>query len=124
MTSSSILVVAVESQVSEFERFADLAEAMGVAGIRAVVVEVPKGADAGAIRMFFRHAEFPGVLFAYRSWPAGTDPHERVWLVKEIATGALRRVMQSEPAVADADGVVWIQLDGQCLVARPRAAST
>ena len=97
---------------------------MGVKGIWAVVVEGPKGADARAIRMCFRHAEFPGVLIACRSWLAGTDPHERVWLIEEIATGALRRVTQSQPAVADADEVVWIQFDERCLVARPRAAST
>ena len=34
---------ALVSQVSEFERFAELAETMGVDGIRAVAVEIPRG---------------------------------------------------------------------------------
>jgi len=113
----------LEGQVSEFERFGELAETMGVDGIRAIVVQVAREANARAVRMFFRHDEFPGVLFAYRSWPAGTDPHECVWLAEEIATGALHRMMRSKPGVADADGVVWIQLLGQHLVARPGASA-
>jgi hypothetical protein len=112
----------LQTQVSEFERFADLADAMGVEGIRVTAVRIAGSADSRAVHMFFRYARFADVLFAYRSMRADADPHERVWLAEEIATGALHRIMRSEQPVADRDGVVWLHLSGQRLVAGPMAS--
>ena len=96
---------------------------MGVEGIRDVHVRLAGEADSRAVQMFFRHAAFPDVLFAYRSWPPSVDPHERVWLAEELATGALHRIMRRQ-AVVDLDGVVWLQLLGQRLVAEPMASGS
>jgi hypothetical protein len=112
----------LQTQVSEFERFAHLADAMGAEGIRVTVVRIAGTADSRAVHMFFRDAKFAGVLFAYRSMQAVADPHERVWLAEEIATGALHRIMRSEQPIADRDGVVWLHLCGQRLVALPMAS--
>ena len=50
---------------------------------------------------------FPGVRFGrrFRLEPSGED-HELIWLKEEIETGALHRMMQTEP-VADDTGVIW-----------------
>ena len=114
----------LQSRVTEFERFADLADAMGAEGIRVAGVRIAGKADSRAVHMFFRHSGFPDVLFAYRSMPAGPDPHERAWLAEEIATGALHRIMRSEQPVAKRGGVVWLHLCGQRLVGGPMASGS
>lgn len=84
-------------------------------------VRVAGTPDSPVVHMFFRLESFSEVVFAYRSLPAGVDPHELLWLAEELATGALHRIMRSEPTLADPDGVIWLQLRGQLLVAGPSA---
>jgi hypothetical protein len=99
----------LERQRSEFERFQELAAAMG-AEIRVVAVRTVGKAGARAVAVFFRHDGFPDVLFAYRCMPPGTDRHERVWLAEALATGGLHTVMHRTEPNADADGVVWLRM--------------
>lgn len=116
MSGSPGTTPALDLQLSEFERFPELADEMR-AEIRVVMVRLV-GRDASrAVAVFFRHDDFPDELFAYRCLPPGTDRYERVWLGEELATGGLHRIMRSGPPVADVDGVVWLRLHGSALVA-------
>ncbi len=56
---------ALERQLAEWETFADLADAMR-AEVRVVVVRIVDRAGSRAVVAFFRHDDFPEVLFAYR----------------------------------------------------------
>jgi hypothetical protein len=104
-------------RASEFERFAELAGAMGVKGLRVTDVQVVGTADSPRVHMCFQHENFSGALFAYESMPAGVDRHELVWLAEELATGALHRLMRDEQPLADKDGLIWVRLRGQVLAA-------
>ena len=53
------------------------------------------------VAVLFSHESFPGVRFA-----PPPDKHAPVWLMEEIETGALHRMMQDQPA-ADGAGIVW-----------------
>ncbi len=59
------------------------------------------------VAVLFSHRHFPGVRFGHRFPP---DPDaaalEQIWLKEEIETGALDRMMQSQPA-ADETGIIW-----------------
>jgi hypothetical protein len=59
------------------------------------------------VAVLFRHERFPGVRFGHRFplEPFG-EGHEKIWLMEEIDTGALHRMM-NDPPPADRDGIVW-----------------
>jgi hypothetical protein len=57
------------------------------------------------VAVLFSHESFPGVRFGHRFAPP-PDKHAPVWLMEEIETGALHRMMQDQPA-ADDTGIVW-----------------
>jgi hypothetical protein len=59
------------------------------------------------IAVLFSYPHFPGIRFGHR-FPRepGRGTHERIWLMEEIDTGALDRMMQDPPAPDDA-GVIW-----------------
>lgn len=57
------------------------------------------------VAVLFSHESFPGVRFGHRFAPP-PDKHAPVWLMEEIETGALHRMMQDQPA-ADGAGIVW-----------------
>ena len=59
------------------------------------------------IAVLFSYGHFPGIRFGHR-FPRepGRGTHERIWLMEEIDTGALDRMMQDPPAPDDA-GVIW-----------------
>jgi hypothetical protein len=57
------------------------------------------------VAVLFSHESFPGVRFGHRFAPP-PDKHAPVWLMEEIETGALHRMMQDQPAADDA-GIVW-----------------
>jgi hypothetical protein len=57
------------------------------------------------VAVLFSHESFPGVRFGHRFAPP-SDKHAPVWLMEEIETGALHRMMQDQPAADDA-GIVW-----------------
>lgn len=66
------------------------------------------GRGAGQrVTVFFCHEHFPQVRFGhrFRLEPFGNG-HEDIWLMEEIDTGALRRMMDGEPS-ADSAGIVW-----------------
>jgi hypothetical protein len=59
------------------------------------------------VAVLFCHQHFPGVRFGHRFplEPFGKG-HEDIWLMEEIDTGALHRMMDNPPP-ADAAGIVW-----------------
>jgi hypothetical protein len=57
------------------------------------------------VAVLFSHECFPGVRFGHRFAPP-PDKHAPVWLMEEIETGALHRMMRDQPAADDA-GIVW-----------------
>jgi hypothetical protein len=56
------------------------------------------------VAVLFCHQSFPGVRFGHRFTPA--DKHAPIWLMEEIETGALYRMMRTQPPPDDA-GTVW-----------------
>lgn len=61
-----------------------------------------------SIALLFTHESFPGVTFGHRATVSAEDGFQ-LWLIElmeEIETGALHRMMSSEPA-ADPDGIIW-----------------
>lgn len=59
------------------------------------------------VAVLFCHVSFPGTRFGHRfpREPFG-EGHEQIWLMEEIDTGALHRMMRDAPAADDA-GIVW-----------------
>ena len=59
------------------------------------------------VAVLFSHKSFPGARFGHR-FPLGLDTYggDPVYLMEEIETGALHRMMQAQPA-ADDNGVIW-----------------
>jgi len=59
------------------------------------------------IVVLFSYETFPGLRFGHRfRREPGRETSERIWLMEEIETGALDRMMQDPPAPDDA-GVIW-----------------
>lgn len=62
---------------------------------------------ARRVAVLFSHERFPGVRFGHRFPLESPDENrEPIWLMEEIETGALARMMQDPPAPDDA-GIVW-----------------
>jgi hypothetical protein len=59
------------------------------------------------VAVLFSHEDFPGARFGHR-FPLEpfAEGHERIWLMEEVDTGALHRMMRDEPAADDA-GIIW-----------------
>ena len=59
------------------------------------------------VAVLFSHEDFPRARFGHR-FPLEpfAEGHEKVWLMEEIETGALHRMMRNEPA-ADNAGIIW-----------------
>jgi hypothetical protein len=59
------------------------------------------------VAVLFNHGHFPGVGFGHRFplEPYAQD-HESIWLMEEIDTGALHRMMKNQPP-ADSNGIIW-----------------
>jgi hypothetical protein len=59
------------------------------------------------VAVLFSHAHFPGAHFGHRFplEPYAQD-HESIWLMEEIDTGALHRMMRHQPP-ADNTGITW-----------------
>jgi hypothetical protein len=57
------------------------------------------------VAVLFSHDSFPGVRFGHRFTPP-SDKHAEIWLMEEIETGALHRMMQVPPW-ADDEGIIW-----------------
>ena len=53
------------------------------------------------------HQEFPRARFGHRFLlEPFAEGHEMIWLMEEIDTGALHRMMRNQPAADDA-GIIW-----------------
>lgn len=66
------------------------------------------GTGAGRrVAVLFSHADFPAIRFGHR-FPLDPFGEEResIWLMEEIDTGALHRMMKNQPS-ADSSGVIW-----------------
>ena len=57
------------------------------------------------VAVLFSHDSFPGVRFGHRFTPP-SDEHAAIWLMEEIETGALHRMMHTPPPADDA-GITW-----------------
>lgn len=57
------------------------------------------------VAVLFSHESFPGIRFGHRFAPP-SDEHAPIWLMEEVETGALHRMMRDQPAADDA-GIVW-----------------
>jgi hypothetical protein len=58
------------------------------------------------VAVLFSYTDFPGVRFGHR-FPPGLDGHgDPLYLMEEIETGALHRMMQTPPP-ADTHGITW-----------------
>jgi hypothetical protein len=59
------------------------------------------------VAVLFSHGDFPGARFGHR-FPLEpfAEGHEQIWLMEEIDTGALHRMMRNEPTADDA-GIIW-----------------
>jgi hypothetical protein len=64
-------------------------------------------APARRVAVLFSYARIPGVRFGHRFRLESPDENrEPIWLMEEIETGALDRMMQVPPAPDDA-GIIW-----------------
>ena len=58
------------------------------------------------VAVLFSYNAFPGVRFGHRFPPDLAGRGDPIYLMEEIETGALRRMMQTPPA-ADTNGIIW-----------------
>jgi hypothetical protein len=59
------------------------------------------------VAVLFSHQDFPGARFGHRFLlEPGADDYEKIWLMEDLDTGALHRMMRNEPAADDA-GIIW-----------------
>jgi len=63
---------------------------------------------ARRVAVLFSHDHFPGARFGHRFplEPYAQD-HESIWLMEEIDTGALHRMMKNQPPPPDSTGIIW-----------------
>jgi hypothetical protein len=60
------------------------------------------------VAVLFTHQDFPGAHFGHRfpePW-TGAAQHASIWLMEEIETKALHRMMRNQPPTDDA-GIIW-----------------
>lgn len=78
-----------------------------ITGVTDTQVILTGRGPARCVAILFSHADFPGARFGHRFplEPFG-EGHEQTWLMEEIDTGALHRMMRDEPA-ADGAGIIW-----------------
>ena len=59
------------------------------------------------VAVLFSHRDFPGARFGHRFFlEPGAEDYEKIWLMEDLDTGALHRMMRNEPAADDA-GIIW-----------------
>ncbi len=78
-----------------------------IAGVTDTEVIITGHGARRGVAVLFSHQDFPGARFGHRFplEPYG-EGHEKIWLMEEIGTGALHRMMRNEPAADDA-GIIW-----------------
>ncbi|MHB1874843.1 MAG: hypothetical protein ACYCPF_08325, partial [Streptosporangiaceae bacterium] len=61
---------------------------------------------ARSLAILFTHQAYPDVRFGHR-FARWDDKHSLIWLMEEIETGALHRMMRDAPPAAGAAGITW-----------------
>jgi hypothetical protein len=75
--------------------------------VTATEVIITGGGLGRCVAVLFSYEDFPGARFGHRFFlEPFAEGHEQIWLMEEIDTGALHRMMRSEPAADDA-GIIW-----------------
>jgi hypothetical protein len=71
------------------------------------VIITGRGPDR-CVAVLFSHENFPGARFGHR-FPLEpfAEGHEMIWLMEEIETGALHRMMMRDEPAADDAGIIW-----------------
>jgi hypothetical protein len=70
-------------------------------------VTITGSGRGGRVVVLFSHRHFPGVRFGHRfPLDPAAEGREQIWLKEEIETGALHRMMNSQPTADDA-GITW-----------------
>jgi hypothetical protein len=69
--------------------------------------QIATHAGQASVVVLFSHQQWPGIRFGHRfPPPRQADGYEAIWLKEEVETGALNRLMNSDPSPDDA-GVIW-----------------
>jgi hypothetical protein len=76
-----------------------------ITGVSAADVIITGRGAGQCVAVLFSHDSYPGVRFGHRFTPP-SDEHAAIWLMEEIETGALHRMMQAPPRADDA-GITW-----------------
>jgi len=85
-------------------------------GVHDTDVRIVGDGDERRVVVLFSHQAFPGQRFGYAYQPpAEADEYEDIWLMEEIDTGALHRIMRYDHPEADESDVTWVRLYGQLL---------
>ena len=58
-----------------------------------------------SLAILFSADAYPGIRFGHR-FARSDDKHSLIWLMEEIETGALHRLMRDRPP-ADSAGITW-----------------
>jgi len=75
-------------------------------GVTDAEVAITGSGQGARVAVLFSHHDFPGVRFGHR-FPLGLDGGgDPIYLKEEIETGALHRMMQTEPAAGN-NGIIW-----------------
>jgi hypothetical protein len=70
-------------------------------------VRIASTGDHANVVVLFSHEHWPGVRFGHRfPSPDEADGYEEIWLMEEVETGGLGRLMGRHPT-PDGDGIVW-----------------
>ena len=103
----------LDEQLTGFATFVEAAHQLGVPQVQAADATSSDGDQQ--VVLFFSHSDFPDARFAYRAKAPGEDAHEELWLLEELAVGALHRILRDDAPTCDAAGTTWLRLDGQLL---------
>lgn len=78
-----------------------------IRGVADAEVVIHGDGPSRRVAVLFSCDRFPGVRFGHRfQLESPAENREPIWLVEEIETGALDRMMQDPPAPDDA-GIIW-----------------
>jgi hypothetical protein len=70
-------------------------------------VRIASAGEQANVVVLFSHEDWPGVRFGHRFPPPDkSDGYEEIWLMEEIETDGLGRLMARHP-IPDADGIIW-----------------
>jgi hypothetical protein len=70
-------------------------------------VRIAGAGDHACVVVLFSHEHWPGVRLGHQFPPPDvTDGYEDIWLMEEVETGGLGRLMGRHPH-PDGDGIVW-----------------